>query len=204
MDTMIIRLKGSAPTIMQSDRLVNPFDPLTRQLKALTAKRKKSDADLEEINRVKFFGSLYFDEELGPHWPGQNVEAMVRAAAKQSRRGEDVKRAFMVLDDMVALHYDGPRKIEELYAQPAFVDIRSVVIRGQRIMTTRPIFRDWSVEYECAWDPDVLNRDDIIGFHDVAGHFVGLSTYRPRFGRFLVNAIDGIAYKGQPKLAKAA
>jgi hypothetical protein len=149
---------------MQCDRLVNPFDPLTRQLKTLTAKRKKTDADLEEINRVKFAGSVYFDAKLGPHWPGVNVDRMVFDAAKLSRRGQDIKRAFMVLDDMVPLIYDGPRTVEKLYADARFVDIRSVVIRGQRVPTCRPIFRDWKVEFEAAFDPDVLNREDVVGF----------------------------------------
>jgi hypothetical protein len=201
MDTLTIRLKGSAPTIMQCDRLVNPFDTITRQLKTITAKRKKTDADLEEINRLKFLGSLYYEPKIGPHWPGQNIDRMIFDAAKLSRRGQDIKRAFMVMDDMVPLIYDGPRTPEELYADARFVDIRSVVIRGQRVMTCRPIFREWKVEYECAYDPDVLNRDDVVAFHATAGQFIGLSTYRPRFGRFGVEAVDGVAFIGQPRLA---
>lgn len=201
MDTLTIRLKGSAPTIMQCDRLVNPFDTITRQLKTITAKRKKTDADLEEINRLKFLGSLYYDPKGGPYWPGQNIDRMIFDAAKLSRRGQDIKRAFMVLDDMVPLIYDGPRTPEALYKDERFVDIRSVVIRGQRVMTCRPIFREWEVEYECAYDPDVLNRDDVVAFHATAGQFIGLSTYRPRFGRFGVAAVDSVAYIGQPRLA---
>jgi|HubBroStandDraft_3_1064219.scaffolds.fasta_scaffold00005_5 hypothetical protein len=201
MDTLKIRLKGSAPTIMQCDRLVNPFDALTRSLKTLTAKRKKTDADLEEISRLKFLGSLYFDAKVGPYWPGQNIDRMIFDAAKLSRRGQDIKRAFMVLDDMVPLIYDGPRTPEKLYADARFVDIRSVVIRGQRVMTCRPIFRDWEVEYEAAFDPDVLNKDDVVAFHSTAGQFIGLSTYRPRFGRFGVKAVDGVVYLGEPRLA---
>jgi hypothetical protein len=201
MDTMTIRLRGSAPTIMQCDRLVNPFDTITRELKKITAKRKKTDADLEEINRLKFLGSLYYDTKLGPYWPGQNIDRMIFDAAKLSRRGQDIKRAFMVLDDMVPVIYDGPRTPEALYKDDRFIDVRSVVIRGQRVMTCRPIFREWEVEYECAYDPDVLNPDDIVNFHNVAGQFIGLSTYRPRFGRFLLAAVDGVEYAGLTRLA---
>jgi hypothetical protein len=201
MDTLTIRLKGTAPTIMQCDRLVNPFDPITRQLKTLTAKRKKTDADLEEISRLKFLGSLYYDIKLGPYWPGQNIDRMIFDAAKLSRRGQDIKRAFMVLDDSVPVIYDGPRTPEALYADTRFVDIRSVVIRGQRVMTARPIFREWETEYECAYDPDVLNRDDVVAFHATAGQFIGLSTYRPRFGRFGVKTVDGVAWIGAPRMA---
>lgn len=203
MDTMKIRIQGSAPTIMQCDRLVNPFDPITRELKKITAKRKKTDADLEEIDRLKFLGSLYYDPEIGPYWPAQNIDRMIFDAAKLSRRGQDIKRAFMVLDDAVALIYDGPRTPEELYKDDRFVDRRSVVIKGQRVMACRPIFREWEVAYECAFDPDVLNRDDIIGFHATAGQFIGLSTYRPRFGRFLLATVDGVAFQGRPRLVAA-
>jgi len=201
---MTVRLKGRSPTIMQCDRLVNPFDPLTRQLKSLTGKRKKTDADLEEISRIKYAGSLYYDAKLGPYWPGINIDRMIFDAAKLSRRGQDIKRAFMVLEDMVALQYDGPRTIEGLYAAPAFVDFRSVVIRGQRVMTCRPIFREWSIECEVAFDPDVLNREDVVAFFATAGQFIGLSTYRPRFGRFALEAVDGVAWAGTPRFREAA
>jgi hypothetical protein len=205
MDSIKIQLKGSSPTIMQCDRLVNPFDPLTRALKTLTAKRKKTDADLEEIHRIKYAGSLYLgDAKIGPYWPGINIDRMIVDAAKLSRRGMDIKRAFMVLDDMVPLIYDGPRTVDKLYADSRFVDIRSVVIRGQRVMTCRPIFRDWAVEFEAAFDPDVLNREDVIGFFATAGQFIGLSTFRPRFGRFTVKAVDGVAWGGVSKFAAAA
>lgn len=204
METMTIRLKGNSPTIMQCDRLVNPFDPLTRQLKTLTGKRKKTDADLEEISRIKFAGSLYFDDKAGPYWPGINIDRMILDAAKMSRRGVDTKRAFMTLDDVVPLEYDGPRTIDALYADARFVDFRSVVIRGQRVMTCRPIFREWEIGCEVAYDADILNRDDVIAFFDIAGRYIGLSTYRPRFGRFSLTAVDGVAWLGAPRLAKAA
>jgi hypothetical protein len=203
-ETISIRLKGATPTIMQCDRLVNPFDPLTRQLKTLTAKRKKTDADIEEIHRIKYAGSLYFDAKIGPYWPGINIDRMVLDAAKLSRRGMDIKRAFMVLDDMVPLIYDGPRTIDKLYADSRFVDIRSVVISGRRVMTCRPIFRDWEVEFEAAFDPDVLNREDVVAFFATAGQFVGLSTFRPRFGRFGIKTVDGVAWGGVPRFAAAA
>jgi hypothetical protein len=195
MDTLSIRLKGTAPTIMQCDRLVNPFDPITRQLKTLTGKRKKTDADLEEISRLKFLGSLYYDVKVGPYWPGQNIDRMIFDAAKLSRRGQDIKRAFMVLDDKVPLIYTGPRTPEKLYADPEFVDVRSVVIRGQRVMTSRPIFRQWAIEYQCSFDENVMNPDDVAAFHATAGQFIGLSTYRPRFGRFSVEAVEAISAK---------
>jgi hypothetical protein len=187
MDTIKFHFKGSAPAMMQSERLANPIDPLTKTLKAITGKRKKTDADYEEIARIKFLGSLYYDERLGPYWPAQNVDRMFYDAAKLSRRGPDVKRAFMTLDDKIPIIYEGPRTPEAMYAvRDRFVDERSVVVQKSRIMMTRPIFREWEIKFEAAYDPEVINRDDVIAFAQLAGQMIGLSTYRPRFGRFQV------------------
>jgi hypothetical protein len=191
METISFHLKGTAPTLMQSERLANPLDALAKQLKTVTSKRKKTDADYEEIARIKFMGSLYWDEKLGPFWPGQNIDRMFLDAAKLSKRGMDVKRAFMTLDDRVPLIYDGPRTPDALYAmRDRFVDERSVVVQKSRIMMTRPIFREWEVKFEAAFDPEVIDRADVAGFAKTAGQMIGLSTYRPRFGRFQVVSFE--------------
>lgn len=187
MDMIKFHFRGTAPALMQSERLANPLDPMTKKLKEFTGKRKKTDADYEEIARIKFMGSLYFDERIGPYWPGQNLDRMFCDAAKLSKRGQDVKRAFMTMDDKIPLLYDGPRTPEAMYAQrERFVDERSVVVQRARIMMTRPIFREWDVKFDAAFDPDVINREDVVSFANTAGQMIGLSTYRPRFGRFTV------------------
>jgi hypothetical protein len=187
METIKFHLKGTAPALMQSERLANPLDSLARDKKKLATKRKKTDADHEEIARMEFIGSLYYDPAIGPYWPGQNIDRMFRDAATITKRGKDVMRAFMTLDDKIPLIYEGPRTPEGMYAErDRFVDMRSVVQQRARIMRCRPIFRDWEVKFEAAFDPDVLNREDVVGFAKTAGQMVGLSTFRPRYGRFQV------------------
>lgn len=187
MESIKFHFRGTAPAMMQSERLANPLDPLAKELKKITGKRKKTDADYEDIARIKFMGSLYYDTKLGPYWPGQNLDRMFGDAARLSKRGQDVKRAFMTMDDRIPLIYDGPRTPESLYAmRDRFVDERSVVVQRARIMMTRPIFREWAIKFEAAFDPEVLNREDVTAFANTAGQMIGLSTYRPRFGRFVV------------------
>lgn len=185
METIKFTIRGTHAALMQGERLANPLDPLTRQLKAITGKKKKTDADYEEMARIEFLGGLYHDQKLGPYWPAQNLDRMFLDAARLSKRGQDVKRGFMVIDDRVPLQYDGPRTPEGLYAQAErFVDVRSVVIMGKRTMRTRPTFRDWGASFEAAFDPEILNRADVVEFANVAGRLIGLGTFRPRFGRF--------------------
>lgn len=53
-----------------------------------------------------------------------------------------------------------------------------------RITRTRPIFTDWSTEVEGAFDPNVLDRKDVENFAQIAGAYIGVGDWRPRYGRF--------------------
>jgi hypothetical protein len=48
-----VTLTGTHPMLMHNGRLANPIDPWTRQLKALTSKRKKTDEDILQIAQVE-------------------------------------------------------------------------------------------------------------------------------------------------------
>lgn len=189
METIYFRFRGSAPLLVQSDRLVNPLDPLTIRLKELTGKKKKTETDHRAIAAVEYEAQLHYDEKLGPIMPGLNVDAAVVAGAKLTKRGMDVKRGFMTVDDKISIEYDGPRDLKALFADSRFVDCRSVVINQKRTMRTRPIFRDWQLKFEAAYDPDIFNRKDLIACVEAAGRYAGIGTYRPRFGRFIAEVL---------------
>jgi len=186
-EQITFQIRGIAPCLMQSDKLSNPLDPLKREQAKLTSKRgnKKTEDDIAEIMHIDYLGSFYYTKELGPYWPGQNIERMLRDAAKLTREGKDIERGVSVLDPS-PLQYNGPRTPETLYKDPNFVDVRSVVVQGKRVMRCRPIFREWEVEFTATYDPSVVDRESLIRFCETAGRVIGLSTYRPRFGRFEV------------------
>lgn len=53
MKTIRFRLTGATPLIMHADTMVDPFHPLTREKKKLTAKKSnKTDDDLRRIARL--------------------------------------------------------------------------------------------------------------------------------------------------------
>ena len=106
-----IKLKGVTPLLMSSERCANPIDPLSKQIKELTGKRKKTDEDLEQIARLEWEGQLYMNGE-GPVIPGENVEAMIRDGAKFVRMGRNIQRGLQVVEQKIKLEYSGPRDIE--------------------------------------------------------------------------------------------
>jgi len=179
-----IKIVGTTPLLMASERLANPIDPLSKQIKELTGKRKKTDDDLEQIARLEWEGHLYMNGE-GPVIPGENVEAMIRDGAKFVRMGRNIQRGLQILEQKVKLEYSGPRDIEGMWNQrDKFTDIRSVVLQKKRIMRCRPIFHEWSISFTVVASEELLNMNDILGYVKQAGDFVGICDYRPRYGRF--------------------
>ena len=50
METLKIRLIGETPLMIHNNRLANPLNEYSRELKKLTKKRDKTDADVMEIS----------------------------------------------------------------------------------------------------------------------------------------------------------
>jgi len=180
---------GISPLLMHSDRFANPLDPATKAHKELTSKRKKTDADHEDIAKSEWMGSLYFEESIGIYIPGQNIDAALIEAAKMRRLGKHIKRAAMVLEDMVQLKYDGARDPHELFNDPRFVDVRGVKVSMAKLMRCRPRFNKWSIEFSVMLDEELMNPDELKAIAADAGRMVGLCDYRPRFGKFSVEVV---------------
>ena len=185
MKTATYTIQGITPLMIKSDRSVNPFDPGTQALKALTGKKKKTEDDIADIARVEWMVSLY-DEQEDIFIPGFNLFACMRDAGKLRKMGTTIKRAVIVQDDRVALQFDGPKKPADLFKDKAFVDIRSVGVSGKRVQRCRPLFKDWRLQFTVLYEESAIQRSDLDRILQDAGPMIGLGDYRPRFGRFEV------------------
>lgn len=186
-----VKLEGASPLIMHNATLANPLNPLTKEFKAITSKRKKTDEQLMEIMRLEFQGGLYWDELIGPYIPDAVMLGAIRTAARGHQRGKDIERGVQIIEDKIPLTYKGPRTREELYAIPEFVDVRRVVVdRGSTVMRCRPIFKAWKAECEILFDESVINREEVVQFVKEAGIKAGIMDMRPRYGRFSAEVID--------------
>lgn len=184
METIKIKVTGKSPMLMHSDRFSNPLDPMTKEHKILTGKRKKTDEDHEAIAYSEWKGGLYMDDELGPFVPAQNFEACIFEAAKLQKLGKKFKQAVMVVEDKLKLEYSGPRTYEGMFAKPEFVDMRSVKVQAARLQRCRPKFDKWGFECTIAYNPAVVEERDILKAIEDAGMLIGLGDFRPRFGKF--------------------
>ena len=190
MDIIKITIKGTTPIVMHSERLANPFNPMTKMIKAITSKKKKTEEDLMELARIEFLGGLYYNETDGVHVPGYNVLATVIGGGKICKLGTSVKRSVLIAEDAVPVIYEGPKDPESLYADPNFIDVRGVKVGTSKVMRCRPIFKQWALKFTALYDEESIQRDEVIRCVSDAGAMVGLGDYRPRFGRFSVESMQ--------------
>lgn len=188
MQTLKIKIIGTRPLLVHSDRFSNPLDPMAKEHKALTSKRKKTDEDYELIARSEWAGGLYYDDKLGPYIPGVNIESAIIAGGKLSKLGTQLKRSIEVLDERCPLIYEGPRDMKGLW-DARFYDARSVKVQAARLMRYRPLFRDWSLECTIMFDEETIDRNQVIKCVTDAGLYCGIGDYRPKFGRFDMEVI---------------
>ena len=188
MQTLTVRLSGTSPTILHSGQMANPLNKFAKALKVISGKRKKADEDFESMAKIEFMGSLYLCADGSPGWPGENIESMLCEAARKSKNGKVAKMA-MFIDGVAKLIYSGPKTAEELWALEEFRIVAAVKVGMSRVMRTRPIFRQWSLEVAIQYDESLVDERVVLEWCEVAGHQIGLSDWRPRYGRFSVEKI---------------
>lgn len=183
------RLTGVSPIIFHNGQLANPRNKFAKAIKEISGKRKKTDADLDQMAYLEFCGSFYVGENKEPIMPAEGIEAVVRAGAKKTKEGK-VAQAGVFCPADVPVDYDGPKDIDELWEIEKFVNIAGVKVGQARIMRTRPIFDKWSVDIELHFNPEICNEEQIYTWLRVAGEQCGAFDWRPRHGRFMVERLD--------------
>lgn len=176
------RIIGQSPLIMHNGQTADPLNVFAKQMKQITSKRDRTDADLEHLAKLEFMAGLYV-EEGRPVIPGVVIEAALVQAARKSRSGPQAK-AGLFCEGNFLLEYEGPTDPEALWADAGFRLMAGVRVGQSRIMRTRPRFDDWAAEVEVRYQPDLLNPAGVDRFMEVAGSVIGIGDWRPRFGRF--------------------
>lgn len=193
MQSLKFRLNGQSPLMMHNEQLANPMNEFSKEMKKVSGKRQKTDEDFEFMAQIEFRGGLYMNKKDGPYVPVRMIEATIREGAKRSKRGKDVARGIEIVgvDYERAGHliYKGPRDFDGLWANKKFCDQRSVKVGTSRVVRTRPIFEEWSVEFAVDFDTEIFNDADIVSFLETAGKYAGIGDYRPRYGRFSVEVL---------------
>ena len=179
------KVVGLAPLLMHNGQMVNPLNPIVKEIKKISSKRKKTDDDHAEISRLEFQASLYTNAKSEYIIPAEMIEATLINGAKKRKLGTKFKSAVFVEADGV-LTYDGPKKWEERFKDSNCVNISKVRVQQNSVMRTRPQFNSWSTEFTVQYDPELVDESDLDNAVADAGRQCGFGDWRPRYGRFAI------------------
>jgi hypothetical protein len=157
-------------------------------MKLISGKRKKTEADLEELARLEFIGGLYYSDNPGVILPAKILEAAIDGGARKFKEGPDAK-AGMVVMNHAKLIFDGPQTPQEMWEDGRFTHQEMVTVSRARILRTRPRFDNWSAKIEVSYEDGVCNKTQVEKWLKKAGEIVGFCEMRPRYGRFQVEAL---------------
>lgn len=178
-------LQGTSALLMHNPQMVDPDFEINRQIKALTAKRKRTDEDNRAIERLEWYGGLYLEDGVVVQ-PTSKIRKCLIETARISKQGKQVERAVTISSVYAPLVYQGPRDIDAIYADSKFTSRLSVGVNGKRVMRTRPQFFPWALEFEGLFIEDAgLNFDELERIVELSGQVSGIGDNRANgYGRF--------------------
>jgi len=177
------RIIGETPLIVHNGQLANPLNPITRQIKKISSKRNKTDADFEEMAHLEFLGSLYLEDQK-PIIPGEMFKATIRNGAKKRKQGQDFIRSVRCPGNFPIEFNGNTRTPEELWKDKNHRFESMVTIQRNKVLRTRPIFKEWKIEAIILYDETVLEEADIEAALTEAGEKGFLGDWRGEYGHF--------------------
>jgi hypothetical protein len=204
--TLRRRISGISPILLHNSRLSDPLFPLCKAMRLIHDKKAKEKTDIDHavLAHLEWSGGMYhtgsfsldatmtqvvFTDDARVIIPGEMIEGLMKTASAKRRMRKQFEAA-LISDGTWNLIYDGPKNINELAKDPNFSMRASAQVNKSRVQRTRPIFRKWAVEFEVTLDTSIVNE---VAFDEVlalGGRLCGLGTWRPRYGRYVVEAIN--------------
>jgi hypothetical protein len=188
-----IELTGTSPLLMHNPRMVDPDFELTREIKSITSKRKKTDEDLQNIEKLEWFGGLYEENGVVVQ-PTAKVRKCLINTGRISKMGKMIERALSFSSLNVPLIYEGPKEPAKLFGNKVFHSRLSVGVGNKRVMRVRPKFFPWALRVPGLFIEDAgINFDEFRRIVELAGVVEGIGDNRANgYGRFSAEVKNGL------------
>jgi len=184
-----IEITGTTPYLMHNIQGVDPDLPITREIKAITAKKSKmTEDDRRQVERLEWHSGLYQDAEGQLVVPTRNLKKCFIDSGVITRDGKNVSRAlsFTALD--VPLVHSGNGSVDVMYESGKFTSRMAVGIGKARTMRVRPQFLPWGLSFQAFLFEEAMDFDVFKSVVERAGITIGLGDNRTNgYGRFAAN-----------------
>lgn len=186
-----IEIQGTTPLLQHNVRLSNPMDPHAKALSEAVSAYKKDKTDVSFNNQahIEWTGGLYHNERIGVYVPSSWIMgSFARGGVIYGKKGTAVKQALIISDMEIQLLHNGPKTLDELWADDRFHDIRAAGVGRNKVQRCRPAFPVWGLVTEAYLDDSVLDLKVLQVIAEKAGSLAGIGDYRPEksgtFGRY--------------------
>lgn len=186
--TLEVTFRGINQLLQNNPQTSDPLNHFSKEMKKITAKRKKQDDDILEMRRIEMRSKLYWDDEIGVYVPSSWVMAMIcanswtRAKIKKS----DIRAAVFATEWKLALDYKGKRKVKkplDIVDDESFQCVKSLKQGQVRVVKAAPIFSDWSFTCGIEYDDTIISEDELASLIEYGSKFGGFGDFRPTYGR---------------------
>src|SRR6516162_2113834 len=144
-----INITGTTPLMMHNERLSDPDDDYTQQIKELTSKHSnQTEQDKALVSKLEWFGGIYTNGSKELVMPAANIIRCFRATASYTKEGKKLAGGLSPTALYFPFLHDGPNDLDALFENRGFVDPRQVKVGRGRVKRTRPIFARWQVPSE--------------------------------------------------------
>ena len=192
-----VRIQGETPIIQHSSDGLLPGNAASKEIKTITGKRgtNRTESDDARLRQLETLNSLWREGDTNTITvPPQAIRACVEEAARKNRQGGPVREGLVVLE--TTFTYDVDRygtTLDDLMDKTQFQSV--VVVQRNKIVRTRAKFDPpWSVDIVFDCDDELVDREKLEAWLDVAGRRIGLGDWRPSksgtYGRFTTDRIE--------------
>ena len=187
-----VEIAGIRPIIMHSGTGLDPKLPANIEKAEITRRKgsNRTESDDARLAELECQLSFWLTEEAdAPTIPAQALRSCIETGARKLKQGPQVREG-MIVSSVDGFFYDREKygaTIEELGKTTQFTT--GVVVQRSRVLRTRAKFdTPWSCSFTLDCDDDLVDRDRLVAWLDIAGRRIGLGDWRPEksgdYGRF--------------------
>jgi len=182
--TLLCRIQGTSPILLHNGQTADPLNHYAKEMKKISGKRNKTDADHEALMKVEWQAGLYVkDQKVGI--PDVVIAGMLTESARKKKKGP-ASKSGLIVDGFFSLEHDGPSDLEKLWKDGRFRLTTKVRVQRNAVMRTRPKFDQWALQFPVELDDQQIDKEELEGILEIGGRTVGIGDWRPRYGRFKV------------------
>jgi len=162
---IIVKVKGTAPLLM--NKFVENKETSSQRGKKIYIPEKEAERKTYRTKDKKLFlPSIHFKASM------VKASTDFKMAGRKSYK-DYIKAGVFVSPEEIILD----QQEYEIFACP-------VVIQRARVMSWRPMFKEWTCEFTIQITDETINPTILKQILEAAGQYKGVGDYRPEYGRF--------------------